>query len=225
MTAKGLHVHNFVLHRPSKGQIHAGGLVLELGPEDAGGIQQVQPLVHVDPLLAPGDAGAVAGLGRLLFSHLVDKGGLAHVGHPHHHSPDRTAHLALLPPFGNLVPEHPLDHGGKLIDPPAGTGVGLQHGVALAPEAGPPGPVLGGVGLIRPVEDNQAGLAGADGVNVRVAAGGRDAGVDNLHHHVHQLQVGLDLTPGLGHVAGIPLDVHRGPPEIQKFVRNLTAFL
>ena len=31
---------------------------------------------------------------------------------------------------------------------------------------------------------------------------------ENLRHHVHVFEVFPDHPPGLGHVAGIPLDVH-----------------
>ena len=75
--------------------------------------------------------------------------------------------------------------------------------MALAPEVRPPGLVLGGVGLVGPVEDNQPGLAGADGVDVRVAAGGRDAGVDDLAHHVHLAQ-GITVS-ALNHNFADPL--------------------
>ena len=71
------------------------------------------------------------------------------------------------------------------------------------------------VGLIRPIQDNQPGLSGADGVNVRIPAGHRNPGVNELHHNVHVLQIGLHLAPGFGHVAGIPLDVHAVPPRQQ----------
>ena len=207
MAAQGLHVHDVVLHRPGKGQVHADGLVIKLGPQDARGVQQVQGLVHIYPLLAPGDTGPVPRLGGLLPGYLVDEGGLAHVGHPHHHGPHRTAHLALLPPFGDLILQHVLNHGGKLVHAASRFGVRLQHSVALTAEKGGPLFVPGGVGLVGPVEDDEPGLAGADAVDVRVPAGHGDAGIDDLHHDIHVFQVRLDLPAGLGHVSGVPLNV------------------
>ena len=224
MTAQGLHIHNFVFHSSGKSQIHTGSFVLELGPENTGGVQQVQALVYIDPLLPPGDAGAVAGFGGLLLCHLVNEGGFAYVGHPHHHGADRAAHLSFLPPLGNLVLENVLNDGRKLLYPPAGAGVGLQNGVSLCLKISGPGFVLRRVGLVCPVEDDQAGLWAADGIDVWVAAGGRNTCVNNLYHNVYQFQVGLNLPPGLGHVAGIPLDIHRDLLKCQRFARKMSVF-
>ena len=99
MTAQGLHIHDFVFDSACKGKYHASVRVLKFRPQDARCVQQIQGTVHVDPLLAPGNAGAVPRLSRLLPGHLIDKGGLSHVGDSHHHGPHRTAYLALLPPF------------------------------------------------------------------------------------------------------------------------------
>ena len=213
-----LAVQNLVSHSACKGQMHASGLVLKFGPENAGGVQQVQALVDVHPLLATGDAGAVPRLGRFAAGHLVDEGGFAHVGHPHHHHPHGTAHLALGSPGLNLLPQGLLDHIGKLVDALAALGVGLQHRIALLTKPGHP---LGGdlgVCLIGPVEDDHAGAVPHHGVNVRVAAGDGNAGIHHLRHHVHELHVLLHLAAGLGHMSGIPLDVHRAPLSLGAFL-------
>ena len=60
VTGQGLQIHDFVLYSASKGQMDAGSLVLKLGPEDAWGIQKLQPGIHTYPLFAPGDARPVA---------------------------------------------------------------------------------------------------------------------------------------------------------------------
>ena len=208
MASQCLHIHDVVLHRTGECQAHPGLHVLKLGPQNPRCIQQFQPPVHCHPLLSPGNTRAVAGFGRLLPSHLVDEGGLAHIGNTNHHSPHRTAHQTLFLPSGDLVLQHLLHHAGELIHPGACFRIGLQHRPALLPEPRPPGPVSGRVGLVRPVEHHQPGLARRDGVDVRVPAGHRDPGVDDLHHDVYIFQIRLDLPPGLGHVPRIPLDIH-----------------
>ena len=68
-------------------------------------------------------------------------------------------------------------------------------------------PVHGRIGLIRPVEYDQAGFLPHQFVNIRVTAGDRDAGVYDLRHQIHQFEIRLDL-PGFGHMARIPLNIH-----------------
>ena len=208
MAGQGLHVHDGVPHGPGEGQVQTDRLILKLGPQNTGGIQQLQTLIHGDPLLAAGHAGAVAGLGRLFLGDFIDEGGLAHVGDTHDHGPHRAAHLALFFPPGDLFLQRPAHDGGELLHPCPAAGVALQHRDALAAEAGSPLLAGGGVGLVGPVEDDHARLAAHQVVDVRVPAGDGDAGVDDLRHHVHVFEVFPDHPPGLGHVAGIPLDVH-----------------
>ena len=158
MACQGLHVHDGVPDRAGKGQMQPDGLILKLGPQNSGGIQQFQPLVHRDPLLSPGNAGPVPGLGGFLLGHLVDKGGLAHIGNAHHHGPDRPAHLALLLPPGDLLFQCRPHHGGKLLDPRAAAGVTLQDRDSLGPKVRPPDLAGGRVRLVGPVENDHPGL-------------------------------------------------------------------
>ena len=221
MTGQGLPVHDLVLHSTGKGQVHTGGLVFKLWPQDTGRIQQVQAGVHIDPLLATGDAGLVARLGGLFLCHLVDKGGFAHVGHPHHHGPHRAAHQALGLPLLYLILQGGLDGGGKLIDSFPVPGVGLHDPPAFLTEPLPPHLIHSGVGLIRPVEDDEPGLLPHNLVDIRVAAGDGDAGVDDLRHQVYQLQIRLDLPSGFCHMAGIPLDIHLPASSVRLPCRSL----
>ena len=208
MTGQGLQIHDFVLYSASKGQMDAGSLVLKLGPEDAWGIQKLQPGIHTYPLFAPGDARPVARLGGLPLGHLVDEGGLSHVGDPHHHGPHGAAHQPLGLPLLQLLLQRLPDDGGELANSLAVSGVGLQHRPALSAEPVSPYPVHGRIGLIRPVEYDQAGFLPHQFVNIRVTAGDRDAGVYDLRHQIHQFEIRLDLPPGFGHMARILLNIH-----------------
>jgi len=84
----------------------------------------------------------------------------------------------------------------------------LVSSTALSAEPVSPYPVHGRIGLIRPVEYDQAGLLPHQFVNIRVTAGDRDAGVYDLRHQIHQFEIRLDLPPGFGHMARIPLNIH-----------------
>ena len=95
MAGQCFNIQNIVFHRAGEGKVQSYALVLELGPEDAGGIQQLKAAVDGHPLLGAGDAGTVLRLGGLAAGHLIDKGGFAHVGNAQDHHPDHTAHLPL----------------------------------------------------------------------------------------------------------------------------------
>ena len=56
--------------------------------------------------------------------------------------------------------------------------------------------------------DNSRRVLTEIGHDVWIAAGKGDAGVEQLAHRVHQFEILLHHAPGLGHVAGIPLDRH-----------------
>ena len=177
VAAQGLHVQNVVLHRAGVGQVQAHALVLKLGPEDAGGVQQFQVLVDGHPLLGPGNAGAVLGLGGFPACHLIDKGGLAHVGDAQDHYPDHPARLSFFRIGPELVREQLPHSGGKPGGALSPLGIGLQHSISLGPEIG--GPAVGGgaVRLVRPVQNHQPGLPRRQFVHVRIPAGDGDPGI------------------------------------------------
>ena len=68
------------------------------------------------------------------------------------------------------------------------------------------------IGEIAAVQDHKPRFAGGEAVDVRVPAGIRDAGVEDLAYRVDQLDVFFDHPAGLGHVTGVPLDVHALKP-------------
>ena len=147
------------------------------------------------------------------MGHLIDKGGLAHIGDTQDHDTDHLAYLALGRGGGQLIPQQLADGGGKFLGTHAVFGVGLQHGAALGAEILGPAAGLGRVGLVGTVEDDEPGLAGGQLVHVRVAGGHRDAGVHDLADGIHILDLGGDHALGLGHVTGEPaqiVDLHRG---------------
>ena len=208
VAAQGLHIQNIVLYCPGIGQVHAHALVVELGPEDAGGVQQLQVPVNGHPLLGAGDAGPVLGLGGLAARHLVDKGGFTHIGDAQDHDPHYPAGHAPLRVGAELVRQQFPDGPGEFRRAHAAFGVGFQHRVALGPEVLRPafGPLR--VRLVHPVQHHHPGLSRRQFIHIRVPAGNRDAGVQNLAHRVYILDLLGDHPPGLGHVAGIPLNVH-----------------
>ena len=199
-----LDIHHVILDGARKGQPLANLHVVELGPQDTGGIQQLQRPIHRHPLLGAGHAGAILRLGGLAVGHLIDKGGFAHVGDTQHHHANGAAHLALFGISGQLVLQKLTDGGGKLLRAHAALGVGLQHRIALSPEIGGPALRLLGVGLIHAVQHHHTGLSRRHLIHVRVAAGQGDPGVQDLAHRVHILDLGHDHALGFRHMAGKP---------------------
>ena len=202
-----LDVQNIVLHRTRKGKTLADFRIVKFRPEDAGGVQQLQGGVHGHPLLGAGNAGAILGLGGLALGHLVDEGGLAHVGDAQHHDADHAAHLTLGGVGLQLITEQLTDGGGEFLRAHAALGVGLQHGPALGAEILRPAAGLGGVGLVGTVEDDEAWLARRQVVHVRVAGGQGDAGVQYLADGVHVGKFGRDHALCFCHVAGKPAEI------------------
>ena len=199
-----LDIHDIILNSSCKGKTLADLYVIELGPQDAGGVQQLQRAIHRHPLLGAGHAGAILRLGGLAVGHLIDKGGFAHVGDAQHHHADGAAHLPLFGIGRQLVLQKLTDGGGKLRRACAALGVGLQHRIALSPEIGGPALCLLGVGLIHAVQYHHAWLSRRHFVHVRVAAGQGDTGVQYLAHRVHIPDLGHDHALGFRHMAGEP---------------------
>ncbi len=138
MHGKGFDIHHIILHRAGIAELQAHLRVLKLGPQDTGGVQQLQAPFHRDPLLSAGDAGPVLRLGGFSARHLIDKGGFSHVGDAHHHHPDGSADLALFLIPADLLLEQLLDLGGKLIGALPVFAVRFQHHHALCTEPGRP---------------------------------------------------------------------------------------
>ena len=61
---------------------------------------------------------------------------------------------------------------------------------------------------IHAVQNYNPGLVSTNAINIRIATGNGDPGVHDLTYSIHLLQVLLHLAAGLGHVTGIPLDIH-----------------
>ena len=222
-----LDVHDVILDGAGKRKTLTDLHVIKLRPQDAGGIQQLQRAVHRNPLLAAGHTGAVLRLGGLSVGHLVDEGGLAHVGNTQHHHPDGAAYLTLFGIGGQLVAEQ-LPHGsGKLRRTHAAFGIGLQHRIALSPEIGGPALCLPGIGLIHPVEHHQTGLSRRHLIHIRIPAGQRDPGVQNLAHRVHIFDLGHDHALGFRHMAGKPAQafyLHGQSPHSSAFCVSISHF-
>ena len=77
--------------------------------------------------------------------------------------------------------------------------------------------------LIHPVQNHQPGFARSQLVYIRVPAGDRDPGVQNLAHGVHIAELLGNHPPGFGHVAGVPLNVHTITPIRWKFRRLVSS--
>ena len=206
-----LDIQHIVLDRACKGKTLANLGVVELRPQDTGGVQQLQCGVHRHPLLGAGHTGTILGSGGLALGHLVDKRGFPHVGDAQHHHADGTAHLSLFGVGRQLLLQQLPDGGGKFFRARAALGVGLQHRKALRPEGRCPFLRLGGIRLIHPVQHDHPGLPRRQLVHIRVAAGLGDAGVHDLTDCVHVADLGGDHPFCFCHVAGKPaqsFDLH-----------------
>ena len=138
----------------------------------------------------------------------VDEGGLAHIGDADDHQAHGLLHAAgggaLHGGAGGL-----LNAGEDLLGL-AAVGVEAHGGEILAAEVFHPAgglPIVGQVGL---VQDEDAGLAAGELLQIRVAGGQRRARVAELDDGVHGAQLILQQAAGLGHVAGIPVDLRHG---------------
>ena len=160
-------------------------LILQLGPEEAGAVHELEIGVHLHPLLTAGDAGGVAGLGPGFARDAVDKGGFAHVGDAHHHDANGLFDPLRLHAL-DLVGYGPLHEGYGLLLP-GGAGGDDRRGqkatvlVVVHEAAG-----HSFVGQVRLVEQDQPGLVGEQRIKVRVPGRLRGSGVHDLRHRVHQ---------------------------------------
>ena len=202
-----LDIDNILLHRAGEGQHQTHIGVFELGPQDTRSIQQLQAGIHGDPLFAAGHTGTVLRFGTLTAGDLVDKGGFSHIGNAHHHDLHRPVH-SLRGVTLQLFLQHAAGGRNKIIDALAALAVGDDHSHTFASEIS--SPALGGLRVcqIHPVQHDDPGLGAADGIDIRIPAGHGDTGIHDLADSIYQFQIRLDLPPGLGHMAGIPLNIH-----------------
>ena len=208
VAAQCFHIQNIVLHRPGVGKVHAHALVIKFRPENTGGVQKLQIPINRHPLLGAGNAGAILGFGGLAARHLIDKGGFSHIGDPQNHHPHYPAGHALFRIGPQLVCQQLPDGSGKFRRPHAVFCVGFQHGIAFAAEIVCPALRPLRIRLIHPVQHHHPGLPRRQLVHIRVPAGNRNPGVQNLTHRVHIFDLLGNHPPGFGHVAGIPLNIH-----------------
>ena len=183
-------------------------LAVKARPEDAGRVQQLQAGVDADPLLAAGDPGLVPGDGGTPSGYLIYKGRLAHIRDTENHNAQGPAHLSLALELFEPIREQTPHGRRKVLHALAAFGVRLQN--RQPPPLEIPVPALGngGIGQVTAVEDHKARLCPGQAVDVRVAAGTRDAGVEDLAHRVHHPDIFFDHPLGLGHMTGEPLDGH-----------------
>ena len=206
MTGQGLQIHDFVLYSASKARWMPVVSSSNLG-QRMPGVSKSSASIHTYPLFALVTPGRLPALAD--FRHLVDEGWTFPRWDPlSHHRPARGGPPALglpLPSFsfsacrmtvGELA--NSLAVSGKLVSAPPSPVCGTSQSI---PGSWP-------IGLIRPVEYDQAGFLPHQFVNIRVTAGDRDAGVYDLRHQIHQFEIRLDLPPGFGHMARIPLNIH-----------------
>ena len=210
-TGQFFQIHHIILDGTGKSQMHTHLGIVKLGPQDTGSIQQFQRIVHRHPLLGTGHAGTVLRLGGLTLGYFVDKRRLTHIGDAQHHDTDGTAHLTFFGVGGQLFLQQFPHSTGELLRTNAALGIGFQHSIALLPEIGGPTPGLDGIGLIHTVEHHQAGLPCRHLIHIGITAGDGDAGVHDLTHSVHILDLGHDHPLGFCHMAGKPaqsFDLH-----------------
>ena len=209
LAAERLHIQNIVLDRACARQQDAHALIVELGPQDARRVEQVDAALHAEPLAAARHARLVRRLGGLAAEDAIDKGGFAHVRDADHHHAHRLAHKAFFVPLGDLIRQQRAHCVCERLRACAGAAVGLDDRHALTAEVFCPLRGLFRVRQIDAVEDHQPRLARGDLVHIRVARHLRDARVHDLADRVHLLDILRHLPAGPGHVPGIPLNVHR----------------
>ena len=207
MAAQRLHIQNIILHRAGESQIQSHALVLKFGPENSRRIQKLHLLIQAHPLLGAGNAGPVLCPGGLPSCDLIDKGGFSHVRNSQNHHPQHPV-LALLRVSPELLRQQLPDSRRELLGSRPGSGVGFQHREALFPEIRRPLPGARRIRLIHAVQHDQPGLARRQRVHIRIPAGHRNPGVQNLAHRIHIFQLLRNHPAGLGHMTGVPLNIH-----------------
>ena len=208
MAGQRLGVDHVLLDGTRVGKAHPDLRVFELRPQNARRVQKQQPLVDRDPLLASRDAGAVFGLRALAPGDLVDERRFSHIRNADDHEFQGPSHLSLLRVPRQLFSQQRPHSRNKAGNALFRLAVGLQNGIALRPEVLCPFFRQRQVCHVDAVEDDHARLIAANRVNVRVAAGNRDARVENFAHGIDKLHILFDHPARLGHVPRIPLDVH-----------------
>ena len=212
LAAERLHIQDIVLDRARTGQQDAHALVVELGPQDARRVQQVDTAVHAEPLAAARHTRFVRRFGRLAPNDAVNEGGLSHVRNADHHHAHRLTHKALFVPLGDFIRQQRAHRVRKRLCACARAAVGLNDRHPLRTEMLRPCRGHLRVGQIDAVEDHQPRLACGDLIHVRIARHLRDARVHHLTDCVYLLDIFRHLPAGFCHMSGIPLNIHFTPP-------------
>ena len=208
MACQGLHVHDGVPDRAGKGQMQPDGLILKLGPQNSGGIQQFQPLVHRDPLLSPVTPGRSPALADFFLATLLIKVDLPTLGMPT--TMARTGrptwpfsfHLAICSFSAARIT------GENCLTPAPLRASHSKTEIPWARKYAPQTLLAAGSAWSARLRMTTRGFPPHQLVQVRVPAGNGNPGVNDLGHHVHIFEILPDHPPGFGHVARVPLDVH-----------------
>ena len=203
-----LAVQDLVPDGADQGQAHADGLIVELGPQDAGGIQELYAAAQPDPLLAPRDAGLVACLGTGPARKGIDKGRFTDVGDPGDHGPEGPADDPARLVAGDLLPAGLLHIPAHDLPRLLLAGIGRHCQKAPLPEKVQIGLCPRRIRQVRLAQQDHAALPAAEGIDVRIAAAHGDPRIHQFDHQIHQADIFLHHPPGLCHMSRIPLYVH-----------------
>ena len=181
--------------------------IIQLWPQKSGGVQHLQIFAHTHPLIGARHARTVAHLGNRTAVQLIDNGAFAHVRHAHHHHAHRAAHATRLAArhlvagqvFNGLeyLPRAAPCRNGRALH-----AVGLIIRLPLAGH--------GRIGKVGLVHHQYPRLAAQHGVEHGVSAGFGQAGIANFNHRIHAGKLILQKPLSLGHMAGIPVNLHTG---------------
>ena len=207
MAGQLLRIHNILFDRAGICQLHTHIGIFKFGPQNTGGIQQKQPIIHRHPLLTSGNTGTVFCLGTLSAGNLVDQCGLANIGNSNDHHTQRAVH-ALCGISLNFLLQYRTDSGLKIGNSLSAFAIRCQCCHSTAAKPGDPPFRCVRIRQIRPIQNNNTGFICTNGIYIRVSAGHRDPGIHDLTNRIHLLQICFDLAAGLGHMTGIPLNIH-----------------
>ena len=216
LTGQIFQIENLIPDGTGKGQRVAHLIVVDFGPQHTGGIHKFKAARQRKPLLAAGNTGLVGGNGSLFAQQPIDKRALSHVGNAHDHNADGLTHLSL-----GFLPLNQLLAGlsgavGELLEKSALLAVGLHHHIALTAIIGSPLGSDGRIGLVDPVEHDHTAFALTKAIQIGVAGGLGNTGINDLADHIHIFQILHHDPTGSGHMSGIPVNAHLTPPILLK---------
>ena len=218
-----VNVEDLVVDGADEGEIQADDLTLELRPGDTRGVEQLELLIDIDPLITTGDARLVSGLRHGLPDVGIDKGGLADVWHAEDHRTDDRGLDAALQVLLDEGLRGLIDERVQLLQTALVSCVDLKRVVAAGCEVVCEALRFTTICEIRLIDEEDAGLILREAVDVRITGGFRTAGVDHLDDEVDQLQVLTDVSFCFGHVAGIPLNRHNSPVFYTSYMYTIVA--